>query len=425
MIRNNLSSGTDGADESSSRSSPAEKTGKSVIVFIDDESAVLDGYRRMLRRYASAWEMVFQTDSRETLKTIRQTPPDVIVTDLMMPYVSGLQLVEDLQRDDSTKSIPIIVVTGGQEHDMRRRALDLGATDLLRKPVDYEDLVARIRNSLRLKAAHDELCQKNDELERRVRERTYQLRRSRREIIARLSKAAEYRDTDTGQHVLRVGHYSRLIALQMGLPDEQVEAIYVAAPLHDVGKIAIPDAILRKPGPLTDDERRVMQSHCSVGVQILEFDLDSFLMDYFDTEKVVNRGIDSSIDLVSKTASEIVSSHHEFWNGKGYPLGLSGTDIPISARIVSVADVFDALTTVRPYKPAFSVEYSIDVMRRNAGTQFDPDVFQAFLKVLPEILRLRKLLADEKDSARTSTESSGGNVLVPDGFPNNSIPSIT
>lgn len=366
----------------------------SSILFVDDEPHVLDGFRRMLRPFSKQWDIQYLSDSLAACAVIRNKLVDVVVTDVNMPRLTGIELVERLQQHDETRNIPVIVVTGNLECDLKRRALDAGATDLMNKPVQQEELVARLRSSLRLKACYNELQSRNLHLEDRVQERTRQLRDSRLEIIARLGKAAEFRDTDTGRHVLRVAHYSRLIAQALSLPSHDVETIFAAAPLHDVGKIAVPDAILYKPGPLTDAERRMMQEHCRIGEKILgaevNFWLSGLQLQGDSTRLCQELGNDS----VLETARRIAATHHEHWDGRGYPAGLAGEAIPLSGRIVALADVFDALTTTRPYKRAHSTDEALRIIADGVGSQFDPKVHEAFLSVLPQVEEMRLLLAD-------------------------------
>lgn len=380
-----------------SSASMSEATARKSILFVDDEEKVLDAFRRMLRPFSEAWNVHFLSDSRRALDLVRDYRVDAVITDLCMPFVSGIDLIQELQKQDETKHVPIIVITGYNDRDLKRRALDAGAADLLTRPVQLEDLLARIRNSLRLKSCYDELNHRNAELEYRVFERTQQLRLSRLEIIARLAKAAECRDKDTGRHVVRVAHYSRLIAQELNLPTNEVDAIFASAPLHDVGKIAISDTILLKNGALTDEERRIMQTHCEVGEQILSSSVEDLFATRFVEDGSGNVALTSFKDPVLETARQIAATHHEHWDGRGYPHGLAGEQIPIAGRIVAVADVFDALTTARSYKPAFSMSKAIELMYESSGKQFDPTVFSAFLAILPEVQAIRLQLPDRTD----------------------------
>lgn len=368
--------------------------GKKSLLFVDDEIKVLDAFRRMLRPFAETWNVHFVSDSRTAADVAKDYHVDIIVTDLCMPFVSGIDLIRKLQECDDTRYIPVIVVTGQSDCGLKRQALDIGAADLLNRPVELEDLLARVRSSLRLKACYDELHCRNSELEFRVRERTQQLRQSRLEIIERLGKAAEYRDCATGRHVVRVAHFSRLIAQELKLPQDEIDTIFAAAPLHDVGKIAIPDSILLKRGVLAEDERRIMNTHCAVGEQILSVNVDR-LIDLQAVHQTEGDCSDNSFcDPLLDTARQIAATHHEHWNGQGYPKGLTGEEIPLAGRIVAVADVFDALTTSRPYKPEFSTVKAVEIMSGLSGQQFDPRVFAAFLAVLPEIEATRLKLKD-------------------------------
>ena len=234
------------------------------LLFVDDEPLVLDAFRRSLLSYRASWAMSFVDSPLDAWQRIVANPVDLVVSDMTMPGMDGLELLSRMQARDETRDIPLIIVTGRGEQGLRRRALDLGATDLLEKPVDTDDLIARIRNALRLKSIQDELKSQNELLEQRVRERTAELEASRLEVIRRLAMAAEFRDEETGNHVIRVGLYSRLIAEAMGFNADFVESLGLAAPLHDIGKIGIPDSILLKPGRLTDDEFQTMRGHCVI-----------------------------------------------------------------------------------------------------------------------------------------------------------------
>jgi putative two-component system response regulator len=361
-----------------------------IIVFVDDSERQLEGLKRLIRLEDPGWDLLFLADSGQALETIHCVQPDVVVTDMAMPQLTGLELIERLANDPNTADICTIMLTGLDEPHLKRRALDVGATDLLNKPVTIEDLQARIRSVLRLKSFACQLKAQNESLEHRVQARTQALRESRREILWRLGRAAEFRDSDTGLHVARVARYSQLIAQAMGMPEDFVETIYLAAPLHDVGKIGVPDEILRKPGALTPQERTLMQEHCQIGAHILGDPRRSTPWD---------RGTDAGdehdlADPVLMMALEVAIAHHEHWDGNGYPQRLAGSEIPISARIVALADVYDALTTERVYKKAFSSEEAFRMISESSGRQFDPRVFAAFASVVPEIELARTLLAD-------------------------------
>ena len=350
---------------------------KKTILFVDDEPQFLAGLRDMLRKQRNEWRMYFAVSVAEALALIEKIDFDTIVSDVSMPVRSGFDLLRELKATARTRDLPIIILTGNSDHDLKRKALDLGATDLLSKPVYREDLLARINNALRLKAYEDELRNQNVILDRRVRERTRDLEISRMNIVFRLAKAGEYRDEETGYHIVRVGCYSRVLAKAFGLGRELTDRILLASPLHDIGKIGVPDAILLKQGRLTEDEWQVMRSHCQIGYHIFMEEFQG--MDIYSSRLglVVDRHQKNPFLLL---AAEIALNHHEKWNGSGYPRGISGEQIPIAARIVALADVYDALRSERPYKKAFDEEKTYQIIAEGAGSHFDPAVFEKFLE---------------------------------------------
>jgi len=325
---------------------------------------VLSGLQRMLRHQRHCWDMHFVHSALQALEVVRSTPIDAIVTDIMMPTMDGFELLHALQQRSEAGDIPVIVLTGCQEEGLKRRALDLGATDLLSKPVDPSDLVARLSNAVRLKTYHDELKARKDILEQCVEDRTAELEASRLEIIWRLAKAAEYRDEATGRHVVRVACYSRVIAERIGLERHFVDLLFLASPLHDIGKIGIPDGILLKRGKLSPDEWHVMKQHCAIGAEILQEDMTGMWAYVrrqapFTEPKPALAG-----NPMLKTAASIALTHHERWDGTGYPAGLSSEEIPLESRIVSLCDTYDALRSARPYKPEYSERDSVDIIRK-------------------------------------------------------------
>jgi putative two-component system response regulator len=302
-----------------------------------------------------------------------------------MPGKDGFALLVELSQSDQTDSIPVIMVTGIGERSLKRRALKMGATDLLNKPVDLEDLIARITNVLRIKSYQDELKQLNETFEKKAKDRTVALEDYRQDVIWRLAKAGEYRDKGTGNHVVRVGHYSRTLAKALDLSIDEVKTIFLTSALHDIGKIAIPDAILLKPGRLTSEERKVMQTHCEIGAQILQ--------DCTGGSKTLGRsGVDNPL---LKAAGQIALSHHEWWDGSGYPSGLAVENIPLESRIVSIADAYDALSTERPYKSAYKQDKVLEIMRAEVGAHFDPEVFEAFEQSLDQFRLIYYQYADD------------------------------
>jgi putative two-component system response regulator len=363
------------------------------VLFIDDEPALLDGFRRMLRAQTAVWDMQFMSDPVAAWDFLQREKVEAVVSDVAMPRMSGLELLQRIRKHPRTHDLPVAILTGLNEADLKLQVLDLGATDLLSKPLQPAELLARLRNMLRLKAAQDELKQRNCELEARIEQRTRQVRRSRMQIIWRLSKAADFRDEETGEHVLRVACYSAAIAETLGLPRAAVEKIFVASPLHDIGKIAIPDAILLKPGKFTDEERRIMQTHCELGRRILYE--PSVAEACAGSHSACGSDDGDDADDLMAVAQQIASAHHERWDGTGYPSRLAGTEIPLFARIVSVADVYDALRSTRPYKSPIPPRESLEIIMAGRKTQFDPDVVDAFLLAQPRILEIQQSVQAE------------------------------
>jgi cyclic di-GMP phosphodiesterase len=299
-------------------------------------------------------------DPREALPSYIEYLPDLILLDLQMPYLDGFEVMKQLRACIGPGDfLPILVLTADITPEAKRRALAEGALDFLTKPFDAMEVVLRIKNLLQTRSLHLQMQVQNQVLDEKVRERTAQLEATQVEILKRLALAAEYRDDDTGEHTKRVGETAAQIAEVLGWSPEDVELIRRAAPLHDVGKIGISDAILLKPGKLTPEEFECMKTHAQLGAKIL------------------SNGRFPLLQL----AEQIALTHHERWDGSGY-LGLRGEAIPMAGRIVSVADVFDALISERPYKKAWSKQEALDEIQRQSGQQFEPRVVDAFLKVL-------------------------------------------
>ncbi|RJO63040.1 MAG: response regulator [Myxococcales bacterium] len=315
-------------------------------------------------------------DGMEAIEHAHATPPELIILDLLMPRLDGWETARRLKADAATRNIPILVVSTHSEVKNRVSAFEAGADDFLSKPVDQVELKTRVKSLLKVKSYNDHMLQYQKRLEEEVARRTEQLERAYEKIrmqaldtIFRLSQAAEYKDEDTGAHIIRIGYYSAAIARQMGLADEEIDAILHASPMHDIGKIGIPDHVLLKPGKLTPEEWEVMKRHTVIGAQILA-------------------GSDS--EVIGK-AEEIALSHHERIDGSGYPKGLKGEAIPLAGRIVALADVFDALLSRRPYKQPFSLEQSLGIIREMGDQEkLDPDVTQAFFAIENEITAIRR-----------------------------------
>ncbi len=351
------------------------------LLFVDDEKNYLKSMERMLRKRKNEWKFFFAQSVDQALDLTKAHPFDVIISDVSMPEKSGFDLLKALQKEDSTCTIPVIILTGNYERNLKRKALENGATDLLNKPVEYEDLVARITSALRLKSYQDGLILHNLNLETKVKERTIQLEHLNQDLIWRLAKAGELRDEETGDHVVRVGHYSRIIAQKLGLSKEETELIFLTAPLHDLGKIGIPDSILLKKDSLSEEEWKTMKKHCEIGASILLEEpkgMESFYS--LKESKLLPPKID---DQLKRYAATIALTHHEKWDGSGYPKGLKKEKIPIQGRIVAFADVYDALRSKRPYKEPYSARDTWHIIKQQAGSHFDPDIFES-VKILQE-----------------------------------------
>ncbi len=338
------------------------------ILVVDDE----DGNLRLTESRLSPldYEVILARDGEEALTKVKETPPDVILLGTLMPKIDGFEVTRRLKQDEATKAIPVVMMTAQSEVEERLKALEAGADDFLTKPVDEVELRARVNSLLKVKAYNDHLFNYQKELETEVTKRTQDLAKAFQKVkvasldtVYRLSRAAEYKDEDTGAHVQRMSHYSSAIARAMGLDDEFVESVLWASPMHDIGKIGIPDRVLQKPGKLDPDEWVIMRQHTTIGAEILK---------------------DASADFI-KLAADIALTHHEKWDGSGYPQGMKGSDIPLAGRIVALADVFDALTSERPYKAPFPLEKALAIIKDSQGSHFDPELVDVFCSIEQEI----------------------------------------
>jgi len=348
------------------------------ILVVDDENRNIRLLEAML--IPLGYEVVTAVNGQEALERVKETSPDVILMDIMMPVMDGFEAARKLKEDKGTMVIPIVMVTALHDVEDRVKALEAGADDFLSKPVDKTELQARVQSSMKVKAYHDHMKNYQGELEVEVARRTDQLQEAFEKIkvasldtIHRLSTAAEYKDEDTGAHIERMSRYAASVARKIGLNREAIEYILYAAPMHDVGKIGIPDNILMKPGKLDVNEWRIMKMHTVIGGRILAGAKRGFV----------------------KLGEVIALTHHEKWDGSGYPNSLKGRDIPLAGRVTAIADVFDALTSKRPYKEAWPVEEAFAEIRATSGSHFDPDVVKAFFAVQDEILQIRDQHPDE------------------------------
>ena len=341
------------------------------VLIIDDTDVNLRMLGTLVNRLAPAQAHSF-TDPLLALEFARHTQVDLVVVDFMMPEMDGLEFIRQFRAIPGLQTIPVLMVTANDERAVRYRALESGADDFLSKPVDPVEFLARAKNLLKFSDATRKLTDQAAWLAESVHIATQEVRARERETVVCLAKAAEHRDADTGMHILRMSHYSRLIARELKLPTPDQELLFDAAAMHDIGKVAIPDRLLLKPGKLDLEELAAMRSHAALGYELLK---------------------DSRSPLLQAGAA-IALGHHEKYDGSGYPQGLKGQDIPIFSRIVAVADVFDALSSVRPYKHAWTVEEAANYLREGRGAHFDPQCVDAFLGAWPEVLEIQARFQD-------------------------------
>ena len=320
------------------------------LLLVDDEPTNLQVLRHILQ---ADYRLLFATDGERALQVAREQRPDLILLDVMMPHLDGYAVCRVLKADPATAGIPVIFITALNDSQDETAGFDVGGVDYLTKPVSPPVVRARVRTHLSLV-------------------RMEELRETRLQIVQRLGRAAEYKDNETGLHVIRMSHFSQLLALAAGCSPAWAEDLLNAAPMHDVGKIGIPDAVLRKPGPLDADEWATMRRHPEIGAEI----------------------IGEHPSGVLQLAREIALAHHEKWDGSGYPRYLAGEAIPLSARIVAIADVFDALTTRRPYKEPWPVQEAMNHIAAQAGKHFDPALVALFAPLLPQLLEIRARWAE-------------------------------
>lgn len=329
------------------------------ILIVEDKEANIRFLTRLLNK--DGYNNIQSTqDSRLAQSTFREFQPDLVVLDLHMPHMDGFQVMEAIKPEIPKNSfLPILIITGDREPEVKIRCLSVGAKDFIAKPFRAEEVLVRIKNLLETRHLHRFLEYRNETLKLKVEAENTRLQATQLEVLQRLAVAAEYRDDFTGRHAGRVGAIAGLLAEAAGLAFRAAALLKEAAPLHDVGKIGIPDAILLKPGRLTEEEYDIMKNHTTIGGLIL------------------SKGSFPLLD----DAREIALSHHEWWNGSGYPEGLAGEAIPLSGRIVAIADVFDSMTHERPYKKAFPEEETLDIMEEEGGRHFDPGLLSLFLEL--------------------------------------------
>lgn len=345
------------------------------IFVVDDNLDILRLLEVILRR-AGYNRLELISDPREVLPRYKSTPPDLMLLDLNMPHMSGHQVLKAINALNEPVPPPIVMLTAQTSTEEVVEALRLGARDYITKPFRNQELILRVHNFLTAHLAHHLLHDQTTLLKHMVDKRTRALNSSRLEVLQRLGRAAEYRDNETGLHTIRISHYAALLARSLGWSEADAEKMRQASPTHDIGKIGIPDNILLKPGRLDASERVIMERHTEIGAEILA---------------------DSDCEIL-ELARTIALSHHEKWDGSGYPQGLAGTNIPEAARIVAVADVFDALTSSRPYKAAWSIDEATSYIQNQAGQHFDPEVVAQFMQILPAILSIRQEFLEPEDA---------------------------
>jgi response regulator RpfG family c-di-GMP phosphodiesterase len=344
-----------------------------LIVEDDDANRVL--MERLVAMLGGCDALAFP-DGQSALEWCCKNPVDLIIVDYAMPGMDGLEFLHQLRANPKCVTVPVLMVTSNDQKQVRYRALDAGANDYLIKPIDRVEFLARTKNMLVLATAQRSLQDRAQWLAKEVQAATTEILARERETVFRLAKAAEYRDPETGAHILRMAHYSQLIARELGLPVAEQNLLLEAAPMHDIGKVGILDKILLKPGRLDVDEFEIMKEHAMYGWELLRGSASKVLM----------------------AGAEIAKSHHEKFDGTGYPEGLKGADIPIFSRIVAVADVFDALTSDRPYKKAWDLEEAVDFLVHGSGRHFDPRCVRAFLNAWDDVLAIRDRYQDENES---------------------------
>ena len=340
-----------------------EVVDRPAILIVDDTPENISLLKAVLR---SEYEIKVATGGKKAIEIARKSKVDLILLDVMMPDFDGYETCKALKQDEKTRDIPVIFVTALSDADDESKGFECGGVDYIAKPISPPIVRARVRT-------HLELYNQSRMLARKVRQQTAELMDTRLEIIRRLGQAAEYRDNETGLHIVRMSRYSQILASEYGLSDESAEMILNVSPMHDVGKIGISDKILLKPGPLDAAEWEIMKTHCYIGYKI----------------------VTSAKSTILQTAGMVAYTHHEKWDGSGYPRGLRGDDIPLFGRIVAVADVFDALLSERPYKKAWTIEKAVEEIRSGAGKHFDPEIVEVFFRCLTDILAVHEAFADD------------------------------
>jgi len=337
------------------------------VLIVDDTQTNLILFRHLLAKIEGVVSHCFE-DPLAALDWCQTHTPDLVLLDYMMPGLNGIEFLKRFRQMPGFEDIPVAMITADTETSVRYQSLEAGATDFLTKPVDKTELIVRVKNLLTLRRHQLDLADRAYWLSQEVDKATAEIRAREKDAIIRLSKAAEFRDPETGSHIIRMAQYARLIAARMGLSEAECDLLLETAPMHDIGKVGVADAILLKPGRLTEEEFKIMQDHTRIGFSLLN-------------------GSDSKL---LQEAAQIALTHHEKFDGNGYPNGIKGEDIPLFGRITAVADVFDALTSERPYKKAWPVEKAQALLIEERGRHFDPACVDAFLAEWPAVLEIWK-----------------------------------
>lgn len=342
------------------------------VLIVDDESTGRTILAKIIQQTEDDVSVESFDNPLDALHWLENNHPDLIITDYRMPNINGVDFIRKIRSMPACQDIPIMMITVVSEKSVRYDALEAGATAFLTRPIDQIECRTSCRNLLKLHEQQSIIQDRADWLARQVEVATQQIASRERETLLRLAKAGEYRDEETGNHVIRMAKYSRQIAEALGLSEKECDEIEYAAPMHDIGKIGIQDAILLKPGKFDQDEWVTMKQHTLIGHSILSNSQSRYI----------------------QTGSIIALNHHERFDGAGYPNGISGKDIPLVARIVAVADVYDALVSSRPYKKGWDVKDAQDYLHKQAGSQFDPICIEAFFERLDKITNIQKNLSD-------------------------------
>ncbi len=344
------------------------------IMIIDDNQSNVDLLKDILATEGFT-SVLCLTDSRKAKNMYIAYDPEIVLLDINMPYFDGYDLLEQFRDIEQSSYIPVLVLTALRDNKTRIKALKAGAQDFLTKPFDNVETITRIRNLLTVRILHNQVKNQNTILEKKVQERTIELKETRLEIIHRLGRAAEYKDNETGAHIIRIGKMSSLLGKLSGMSEEQVDLLLNTSPMHDIGKIGIPDSVLLKPGKLDAEEWKTMKKHTTIGASLLDGQKSGLII----------------------SARQIALTHHEKWDGTGYPNGKKGKEIPFEGQIVGIVDVFDALTSKRPYKDPYPMEKALSIIKQERGRHFNPELTDLFIKHFHSFVSIKKALSSEND----------------------------